>query len=75
MTTVKRRRLRTLAMALRLLSRAPRLLLITSRAYRGFRKAFIASAVAQGMPAQIARKLARGLRPLTVLNSLKNKGG
>ena len=75
MTAVKRSKLRTLALVLRLMCKAPGLLLRTSRAYRGFRRAFIASAAAQGMPPQVARELARGLRPMAVFRSLKHRHG
>lgn len=63
--------LRKTVMVLRLIGKAPGLLIRLAVQYRGFRKEYVRAAMAQGMPVEAARRLARQMRPMEMLGSFR----
>jgi len=55
--------LRAVGQALRLLVKVPGLLVLAAARYKAFRNAFVRAAEEAGMPAPLARELARAMRP------------
>ena len=64
-------RLRQAVIALRLIGKAPGLLVRIAVQYRGFRKAYVRAAMAQAMPAEAARKTAGQMRPLEMMRTFR----
>ena len=63
--------LRKAVLVLRLIGKAPGLLIRLGFSYRGFKKEYVRAAMAQGMPMEAARRFARQMRPLEMLGSFR----
>jgi len=66
-------KLRTAAKVLRLVCKAPGLLALVAAGYRGFQKAYVSAAAAQGMPEEYARQIARQMRPMELAKSFRKR--
>jgi hypothetical protein len=64
------RRLRTAGVVLRLAGHLPGIMLKASRSYRRYRDSFLKAAMAEGMPKELARALAREAKPGNILRGL-----
>jgi hypothetical protein len=62
---------RKTVLLLRLIGKAPGLLIRLVYQYRGFKKEYVRAAMAQGMPMEAARRFARQMRPLELLGSFR----
>jgi hypothetical protein len=63
--------LRKAVLVLRLIGKAPGLLVRLAVQYRGFKKEYVRAAMAQGMPVEAARQTARQMRPLEMLGTFR----
>jgi len=67
--------LRAVGQALRLLVKLPGLLVLAAARYKAFRTAFVRAAEEAGMPAPLARELARAMRPGRMWRDWQGGGG